>query len=119
MDFLVQNALKTAETTEQPNEIEVGQANIKVIAWVRKIIPKMPKRCTVFFFTDGHARLGQTANGMSCLPEIGECNQEIDNFNGKNLRDMLCDLELTAINTFFDIEAVRLEGSTPGWPFGS
>ena len=30
MDFLVQNALKTAETTKHP-EIEVGQANIKVM----------------------------------------------------------------------------------------
>ena len=74
-----------------------------IVDWVRKIINKTGNRCITVLGGDPNAKVGFDYLGNSYSPYIGQIKPDKENFNGIKFRQMLCDNELSAINTFYDV----------------
>ena len=81
---------------------EHKQVSRKVAKWVRSLVLKMPKRCTVFFGCDVSGKIGTETNGLDFYPNVGRSSPDKENFNGVLFRELLVDTNLAAANTHFD-----------------
>ena len=77
-------------------------ATNKICEWIRKIVSKVPKRCHIFFGCDANAKLGHDNAGLCFEPHVGPICPSKEDTNGVILRELLVDLELTAVNTHYN-----------------